>query len=102
MANVKATWVLPTTREDGTALPVEAIAFVDIELGVDGENFASIGNYTPDVLETIVQDLEVGTWYFRGAVVDTQNRRGAASVGEIVIPSDAAPGALLELNLSLV
>lgn len=100
MANVKVTWVLPTTRASGRPLPVGQIAEVSLGLSVDGQSFTEIDVFTPDVLETVVPDLEPGTWFFRGIVTDTAGRESAPAVASIEIEDDTPPGELT-IRLSL-
>jgi hypothetical protein len=106
MQNVKVVWVLPTTRESGRPLAVEDISHVRIELSADGgQSYARIDDFTPDVLETTVEALDVGTWTFRGLVADKQGRVSAPVIAsvEIVPPGDTtAPSPLVTLVLNLV
>jgi hypothetical protein len=99
MQSVKVDWVLPTEREDNTPLPVSAIEKVVLELAVEGGEFVAIDEFPPDVLSTIVPDLEVGTWLFRGTVVPFKGRSSEPVIASITVESDAAPG-VLTLTLS--
>jgi hypothetical protein len=101
MANLKVQWVLPTTRQSGKPLAVSDIANVKIELSADGANFADFGVFTPDVLETVVTELEVGEWFVRGTVVDTAGRSSPAKAASYVIEDTTAPSELVSLTLSL-
>lgn len=102
MANLRITWVLPTLRESGKALPADQIASVRLEQSADlGANFVQIDNFPRTVLETLVTDLEPGEWQFRGTVVDTVGRESKGKVSSFVIPDNTPPGALLELNIAL-
>ena len=100
MQSVNVAWVLPTERVDGTPLPVGAIEKVVLELAVEGGQFTAIDEFPPDVLETVVADLEVGVWLFRGTVVDTKGRVSDPVEASVTVESDAAPGALKSLTLS--
>ncbi len=102
MANVKVMWVLPTTRDSGKPLSVGDIDYVSINLSSDGGlNFGEFGRYEPNVLETMVTDLEPGEWFFSGIVVDTAGRPSKATKKSIVVPDTSPPGALLSLTLEL-
>jgi len=101
MPNVAVNWTLPTTRVSGKPLAVDQIAAVRIEIGVDGENYAPVGEFTPDVLETVVSDLEAGTWLFRGTVIDTKGRLSLPVDASIVLEDTTPPGVLPSLTLSL-
>lgn len=95
MANLRIQWVLPTVRQSGLPLPVEEIANVRIDLSADGgQSYGEIGVYAPNILETIVQDLEPGEWFVRGTVVDVQNRQSTPVSSSIVIADDSPPGGL--------
>lgn len=103
MANVRVTWTLPTTRESGKPLDPAAIQHVRVDISADGgANYAEFGAYTPDVLETVVQDLEPGDWAFRGTVVDSADRESAPKVGFITIVDASPPGALPAFDVALV
>jgi len=103
MANVKVSWVLPTTRKSGRPLAVGEIELVEIEQSADGGvNYGLIGGFSTDVLETQVNDLEPGEWFFRGTVVDAAGRRSDPVAGSIVIADVTPPGELLSLTLTLV
>lgn len=105
MANLKVRWVLPTTRENGRPITPADISHVRIEVSADsGTNYGMIGDFLPDQLETIVQDLDFGTYVFRGLVADKQGRVSAPTFGTFVNEpgEDSPPGALRELVLELV
>jgi hypothetical protein len=94
MQSVKVDWVLPIEREDNTPLPTSAIDRVVLELAVEGGEFVVIDEFPPDVLSTIVPDLEIGTWLFRGTVVDSKDRPSKPAVASIMVESDSPPGTL--------
>lgn len=103
MANVKVQWVLPTTRESGKALAPADIHHVRIEISADaGANYALVGDFTPDVLDVDVTDLDFGTWTFRGLVVDQKGRVSAPLTAEFVNEDTSPPSALTDLSVTLV
>ena len=104
MASVKIVWTLPTTRKpSGLPLPETDIAGVEVAASADGgASYSVLDVLPPDVLETTVNELEPGTWFFRGVVVDKTGKRSAPKVGSIVVPDDSPPGELPTFVLSLV
>ena len=103
MASVKLNWVLPVNRESGKPLKIEDIKSVEIQMSADlGANYVTLESFTSDVLETVVQDLEPGDWYFRGLVHDIQGRVSKPVVSNIILADNTPPGALQTLTLSLV
>lgn len=104
MANLNIKWTLPTTKSpSGLPLDVSEIEKVVIELSADlGESYAVIGEYTPDTLETTVQDLPPGEWYVRGSVIDTAGRPSKPKVVSIAIVDDSGPGELQTLVLTVM
>jgi hypothetical protein len=100
MANLRVTWVLPTTRESGKPLAPADIAGVDLELSADGGvNYASLG--VKPGTEFVITELEPGEWFVRGKVVDTKGRVSAPLTGSAVIEDATAPGALVALALTV-
>lgn len=100
MANVRVRWVLPTERESGRPLAVTDIDHVRIEISADGgANYALVGDFPPNVLETVVADVDFGEWTFRGIVEDTKGRLSQPSVDTIVVEDTTPPGTLT-LDLS--
>lgn len=102
MANLKIVWALPTTRRSGRPLDPAQIDRVEIALSADaGANFSVIDALPPEVLETIVQDIDPGTWLVRGIVYDTAGRASLPTVDSITVEDTTPPGELT-LTLSLV
>lgn len=102
MANIRVQWVLPTTRMSGKPLAVADISHVRVEISADeGASFTSISDFPPDVLETLVQDVDFGTWVFRAACADTKGRVSEWAAGFVVI-EDTTPPSQVTLTLSLV
>jgi len=100
MANLRITWVLPTTRESGKPLAPADIAGVDVELSADGgESFTSLG--VKAGTEFVITELEPGEWFVRGTVVDTKARRSAPLSGSAVIEDATAPSALVAIALTV-
>ena len=55
MANARLTWVLPTNRIQGEALPEAQIAFVEIQMSADGgANYSGLAQVPPPELEFLV------------------------------------------------
>lgn len=101
MTNITVKWVLPTTREKGGALPVEEIDAVILEMSADGgAKYVAVDEFPPDVLETVVPELEPGDWYFRASVRDTLMQVGKPTVRNKVLTDTSSPNVLLELTLT--
>lgn len=98
--NVKVSWILPTVRQDGSPLAVTDIENVAIGMSTTGQegSYVEIGKYLTDTLETVVNELETGTWYFTGVVTDKAGRVSRPVFGQITIGSDSPPG---DLTLTL-
>lgn len=98
MANVRVQWALPTTRESGKPLNPADIEAVSIEISADGTNYAPVGDFAPNTLETVVSDVDFGEFFFRGTVRDTNGRVSNPVVASIVNEDTTPPG---ELSLTL-
>lgn len=106
MTDVLVSWVLPTTREPykpgatPSPLPLSEIDAMVLEISADGGvNYVVTDEFPPDVLNTIVPELDPGTWMFRGTVRDTKGRLSKPKLGTKVIEDTSPPGALVELTL---
>lgn len=98
--NINVSWVLPTTRESGKPLAVSDIAGVEIGLSVDNVNWSLYDTFTPDVLSTVIPEMDIGEWFVSGIVVDKAGKKGKPVVKSIIVPDETPPGAL-QLTLSL-
>lgn len=95
MANVRVQWALPTTRESGKPLNPADIEAVSIEISADGgANYAPVGDFAPNVLETTVADVDFGEFFFRGTVRDTKGRVSNPVVASIVNEDSTPPSEL--------
>lgn len=97
--NVNVSWVLPTTRASGLPLNPADIAQVELSMSVDGATWTEYDTFLPATTQTVVPELDIGEWFFRGVVRDTNGRLSAPVDASIVVPDDTAPG-VLELTLS--
>lgn len=95
MKNIVIQWILPTTRQDGGALPVSEIRHANIELSADaGASYSVLGLFTPDVLDVPVNDLPFSDQYIaRGRVIDTAGSVGNWIEKAFVLVDDSPPGA---------
>lgn len=100
--NVDVNWVYPTTRESTKPLNPADIAAVELELSVDGTLWTPYNSFPNPVLSTTIPELDIGTWYVRGIVVDTAGRKSKPLTGSITVPDETAPGPLANLTLTLV
>jgi hypothetical protein len=98
--NVNVSWVLPTTRVSGRPLDPADIADVQLSLSADGVNWSPYDAFLPDVLSTVIPELEVGEWFVQGVVRDTNNRVSSPVVASVVVPDESAPGNLVSLVLT--
>jgi len=100
--SVRLEWDLPTKKDDGTDLDVSEIAHVSIEQSSDGgQTYVEIDKFAASILETVVADLDYGTWFFSATVTNTAGKPGGTVFGSITLRSDAAPG-LVTLRISEV
>lgn len=95
MANVKLSWVLPTTKfPSGKPLPVDQIDAFEVAISGDaGASWAVTDVFPPSVLDTLFTDVEPGEWRFRGVTVDKAGRRGVEAFASLSIEDLSAPGA---------
>lgn len=103
MSTIKVSWILPTTRVSGSALPSSEIDFVLIEVSTDNAStFVNLKQAKPDVLSAEVPDAEPGLWIFRATVQDTKGRKGAAKVATVSVPDVSPPGEVISLTIDLI
>lgn len=97
--NVTLIWELPTTRESGRPLAVEAIQHVVVDVSADdGASWVPIGTFTPDVLTAEVTDLDFGTWTFRGVVVPVKGLPSEPLLAVVVNEDTSPPSRLVVLQ----
>lgn len=91
---VTGVWSLPTTRQDGGALPPEQVDHTLVQMSADGgDNWAELARVAPaDAQRVVVPDLEVGAWHFRIRVVDTDGRNGPWHTEVVQVIDDSPPG----------
>lgn len=104
MATVTVNWNEPTTRTDGSALPLSAIAGTNVSYSSDnGATFTFLASVPPGATNQITKDLTPGTYIFRLAVVDKQvpPKTGANVDKSAVVsnPSLAAPGIVTNVTV---
>jgi hypothetical protein len=92
--SVNVSWVLPTTRESGKPLSLAEIAGVELSLSVDNVNWTAYDSFPAAVLATVIPELDIGTWFVRGVVVDTAGKKSKPVVASIAVPDESAPGVL--------
>jgi hypothetical protein len=96
--NVTLIWALPTTRTSNRPLAPADIQHVVVDVSADnGESWAPVGVFPPDVLSTRVTDLDFGTWLFRGVVVPVRGLPSAPLTVSVVNADDSPPNVLLSL-----
>jgi hypothetical protein len=73
MADVTIPFTVPTSRKDGSALPVDQIAQVDFELSADnGQTWTNVGHRAGTDSSITLQSIDVGQYLVRDYVTDTQ------------------------------
>jgi hypothetical protein len=100
MSNARLSWVWPTTRVEGEALPESQIQHNEISVSADGgSNFSGLAQVAPPTTEHVVADLAPGTYIFRGVVVDKDDRRSDAvdATGSVL----SAPSALGDFTVTI-
>lgn len=98
--NVNVSWVLPTTRTSTLPLANTDIAGVEFSLSVDNVNWNVYDTFPPDVLSTVIPELDIGEWFVSGVVIDTAGKRSKPKVKSIVVPDDSEPSELGDLVLT--
>lgn len=101
MANIKATLTHPTTRADGSALPIGELKHVVLETRAEAATvWAQVGApMLPAELSRTIQNVPGGAWRYRATWVDTQDRASAAVDQPIVIPFSAPNAGTLTLSI---
>ena len=98
MANVKATWSLPTVNSSQ-----RPIAKVTVELSADnGANYRPVADVLPaDAQEISLSDVDPGnTYVFRLTVVDVIGAKGQPVLKGFSVPSQA-PGVVTNLVVTI-
>lgn len=73
MADVTIPFTVPTSRKDGSALPVDQIAQIDFELSADnGQTWTNVGHRAGTDSSITLQSMDVGQYLVRDYVTDTQ------------------------------
>ena len=103
MANVRLTWSLPTVRASTKPLNPADIAGLELAVSADGgANFTVTDALVPPTqLETQYLDMDIGTWVFRGVVIDKAGRRGKPKNVTVVVPDETPPGELVTFEAVL-
>lgn len=74
MADVTVPVTAPTSRKDGTALPIAQIARLDFELSADnGASFTNVGHQAATETSFKLQGLDAGSYLVRSTATDTQD-----------------------------
>lgn len=101
MAQVKLSWVLPSTRANGKALDPSELAGVEIRMSADGgANFGPTATVTPsEVQQFVVDNLVAGSYLFRFVVVDVDARRSDSfdANADVLAPPSALSDVVVEV-----
>lgn len=99
---VTVTWVEPTTREGGAALPVSEILNTEILIAPTSAGpFVSLAKVAPNVTQTITKDVADGNWVLRFVVTDTLNQKGKAVDQAVVVKSNPPPGVVTNITVTM-
>jgi len=102
MKSVRAVWQHPTERTDNVPVNISEIKGVELAMSVDptGLGWDIIESLIPPVTtEKTVADLAAGTYHFRAVWIDTDDKRSAPVVGQIVVPKEPLKSGTLTLEL---
>lgn len=85
-------WTAPTTKQDGTPLPLTLILRFDVEYSLSTTFVPLLGTVTAPGTATsvLVPTLPAGTYYFRAFAVSAAGRSGPSNVGTKIVP-DSVP-----------
>lgn len=104
MSTATITWVLPTTRTDGSALAPADIAGVDIFDMAAATPSVAVGSVSGPATAFPTGDLSVGDHGFTLVAFDTGGRRAAPSavaVGTVPAPVVAPPAAVTGVTVTI-
>ena len=101
MSTATLTWVLPTTRTDGSALAPSEIASVEIFDAVNGAAAVEIGTDTGPMTTFTTGLLVGGSHVFTVVVVDTAGDMSAASAPATLAVPEAPPSPATNLVATL-
>lgn len=104
MRNVRISWDLPTTREQGGPLDVSEINYVEVELSADGgANFSPVDQVSPPATDIQINDLPFGdTYVVRLRVLDQSLRASADVDTPFAVSDDSAPGVVQNVQVTLL
>jgi hypothetical protein len=98
-------WTLPTTRTSGRPITPAELAGTEVGVSADGgANYALLNGGVPfptNVLQTVVPELEPGTWFFSAQWVAADGGRSTKITATVTIEDTSPPsvGALSVLLL---
>lgn len=101
MANVRVTLTHPTTRADGSNLPLAEIKHVILETkAAAATGWTPVGApILPADPPRVVQNVSGGAWDYRATWVDTQDRVSAPAQGTISVPIGAPNAGTITLAI---
>lgn len=103
MSRAQLAFTLPTTRTDGTDLPPDQIASVDV-FDDTGSGAEKIGTISGAGNSFVTNTLSVGNHAFSVVVNDTTGHKsGPSNVAAVTVaPTLAAPSAVSDLTATLI
>jgi hypothetical protein len=88
MKTINLTWILPTTRVDGSPLPATGIAHSVLFMSADGGvNWSEMDMFAAPETAAVVPDLIDGDYHFRLVIVDTQGKSSGPIETSINVPN---------------
>ena len=95
MANIRLSWVVPTTRVSTKPLDPASLAGIEIAVSADdGVTYVVADMLPANSTETLFTDMEIGIWKFRGVVVDLAGRRSIESYATAEVLDTTPPNGL--------
>ena len=94
-------WTLPTTRTSGRPITPAELAGTEVGVSADGgANYALLNGgapFPPNVLQTVVPELEPGVWFFSAQWVAANGGRSTKITATVTIEDTSPPnvGALV-------
>jgi hypothetical protein len=98
-------WTLPTTRTSGRPITPAELAGTEVGVSSDGgQNYELLNGgapFPPNVLQTVVSELEPGEWFFKAEWLAVNGGRSGRLTATVTVEDTSPPnvGALSVLLL---
>lgn len=88
MASIEISWDLPTTREDGSALPLTSIKQTIVEVKAPGSTvYTALAVVPGNTVKTLDNNVVPGAYSFRLTVEDTGGRKSTQVLVAVTVPA---------------